>query len=129
MFVLDICAYRKNRNCQLCKRYSKTLCIVIFQVFEFLECCWNYFLTWLCSRRNYDSHLDLNEQVGIISPIHRFFLFQKDLLATNNVPIRVKQHINADDIQENDSVMTCNRTILSIANTPKKMHLSLIVFN
>ena len=50
-------------------------------------------------------------------------------LEINNLQIRVKQNINAVDIHENYSLMTCNREIPSIANTLKKVHLSSIIFN
>ena len=46
-----------------------------------------------------------------------------------NVPIRFKQCIHAVDVNENYSVVTCNREIPSNANTLNKTHLSTIIFD
>ena len=46
-----------------------------------------------------------------------------------NIRTKVKQHIHAVDMHENYSVMTCNTSIPSVANTLNKIHISTIIFN
>ena len=39
-------------------------------------------------------------------------------------PIEVKHRVKAILMHKNDSVMTCNVVIMSVANTPKNIYLS-----
>ena len=49
-----------------------------------------------------------------------FLRLVKDSQSLNNVPTRFKQPIHAVDTHANYSVMTCNMTIPSVANTMEK---------
>ena len=46
-----------------------------------------------------------------------------------NIPNRFKQLIHSVNMHKNNSTKTCNTVTPSIANTTRKIHLSLIVFN